>query len=128
MFYLLPGKDLDSGLRSLKSDAAVKECDDLEDDLYDYFSKDDSDTTYVDHFSDGVDHMPDGKNYLKTFCVCFNGVKQGWLQGCRRIMGLDGCFLKTICKGEVLSAVGRDGSNKIYPIAWAVVSVENKEN
>ncbi|GJT96911.1 hypothetical protein Tco_1092429 [Tanacetum coccineum] len=69
----------------------------------------------------GVDNMPDGKNYFKTFYVCFKGVKQGWLQGCRRVMGLDGCFLKTICKGEVLSAVGRDGSNKIYPITWAVV-------
>ncbi|GJU33170.1 hypothetical protein Tco_1176759 [Tanacetum coccineum] len=76
----------------------------------------------------GVDNMPDGKNYFKTFCVCFKGVKQGWLQGCRRVIGLDGCFLKTLCKGELLSAVGRDGNNRIYPIAWAVVSVENKEN
>ncbi|GJT76352.1 transposase, MuDR, plant [Tanacetum coccineum] len=69
----------------------------------------------------GVDNMPDGKNYFKTFYVCFKGVKQGWLQGCRRVIGLDGCFLKTICKGELLSAVGRDGNNQIYPIAWAVV-------
>ncbi|GKB11705.1 hypothetical protein Tco_0845628 [Tanacetum coccineum] len=28
----------------------------------------------------------------------------------------------------MLSAVGRDGNNQIYPIAWAVVSVENKDN
>ncbi|GJW95120.1 hypothetical protein Tco_0174792 [Tanacetum coccineum] len=253
MFYLLPGKDLDSGLSSVfelnRGDGSDS---DLEDDLFDYFSEEDSDTASVDHLSDdsverkcpfrlwaswmsrersfqiktlvdqhacsrtyeygtlitsdwiarnyakkiminpnikireivelilkkykckvtlsqarrgkkkalnqyqtcledhygmlwsyaseilnsnpgstcklGVDNMPDGKNYFKTFYVCFKGVKQGWLQGCRRVIGLDGCFLKTICKGELLSTVGRDGNNQIYPIAWAVFSVENKEN
>ncbi|GJY16203.1 multidrug resistance-associated protein 5 [Tanacetum coccineum] len=75
-----------------------------------------------------VDSMPDGKNYFSRFYVCFKGLREGWLQGCRRVIGLDGCFLKTICKGELLSAVGRDGNNQIYPIAWAVVSVENKDN
>ncbi|KAL7584502.1 hypothetical protein Lser_V15G42910 [Lactuca serriola] len=30
--------------------------------------------------------------------------------------------------GELLCAVGRDSNNGIFPIAWAVVSVENKEN
>ncbi|XP_052621081.1 uncharacterized protein LOC128126928 [Lactuca sativa] len=30
--------------------------------------------------------------------------------------------------GELLCAVGRDDNNGIFPIAWAVVSVENKEN
>nr|GEZ07315.1 hypothetical protein [Tanacetum cinerariifolium] len=34
----------------------------------------------------GVDNMPDGNNYFKTFYVCFKGVKQGWLQGCRKVM------------------------------------------
>ncbi|GJZ52731.1 hypothetical protein Tco_0607616, partial [Tanacetum coccineum] len=76
----------------------------------------------------GVNPMPDGKTYFKCFYVCFKGLKQGWLEGCRRVIGLDGCFLKTICKGELLSAVGRDGNNQVYPIAWAVVNIENKEN
>ncbi|XP_023743563.2 uncharacterized protein LOC111891725 [Lactuca sativa] len=30
--------------------------------------------------------------------------------------------------GELLCVVGRDANNGIFPIAWAVVSVENKEN
>ncbi|GKD85953.1 transposase, MuDR, plant [Tanacetum coccineum] len=77
----------------------------------------------------GVDNMPDGHELLQyILCCAFKGVKQGGLQGCRRVIGLDGCFLKTLCKGELLSAVGRDGNNRIYPIAWAVVSVENNEN
>ncbi|GJT92873.1 transposase, MuDR, plant [Tanacetum coccineum] len=75
-----------------------------------------------------VDSMPDGKNYFSRFYVCFKGLREGWLQGCRRVIGLDGCFLKTICKGELLSAVGRDVNNQIYPIAWAIVSVKNKDN
>ncbi|GJR37178.1 transposase, MuDR, plant [Tanacetum coccineum] len=54
-----------------------------------------------------VDSMPDGKNYFS-----------------RRVIGLDGCFLKTICKGELLSAVGRDGNYQMYLIAWDVGIIE----
>ncbi|CAI9262730.1 unnamed protein product [Lactuca saligna] len=35
---------------------------------------------------------------------------------------------KGVCKGELLCAIGRDANDKIYPIAWAVVNVENKQN
>lgn len=31
-----------------------------------------------------------------------------------------------MCKGELLTAMGRDANNQMYPIAWAVVDVENK--
>nr|GEW16020.1 putative ribonuclease H-like domain-containing protein [Tanacetum cinerariifolium] len=31
----------------------------------------------------------DGKLYFGGFYVCFHGVKQGWLEGCRKIIGLD---------------------------------------
>lgn len=71
--------------------------------------------------------MPDGKNYFNRFYICFKSVKDGWIEGCRRIINLDGCFLKGVCQGELLSAVGRDANNHIYPIAWAVCTVENKE-
>ncbi|GKF58246.1 lipopolysaccharide-modifying protein, partial [Tanacetum coccineum] len=30
--------------------------------------------------------------------------------------------------GELLTAIGRDANNQMYPIAWAVVKVENIEN
>ncbi|GJR50451.1 zf-CCHC domain-containing protein [Tanacetum coccineum] len=48
-------------------------------------------------------------------------VKDGWLAGCRKVIGLDGCFLKHTCRGELLVAMGRDANNQMYPIAWAVV-------
>ncbi|KAK9080510.1 hypothetical protein SSX86_000268 [Deinandra increscens subsp. villosa] len=63
--------------------------------------------------------------YFSSYYICFKGVKDGWMNGCRKIIGLDGCFIKT---GQLLSAIGRDANNHIFPLAWAVVSVENKEN
>ncbi|CAI9259249.1 unnamed protein product [Lactuca saligna] len=71
---------------------------------------------------------PDGKKYFSKFYCCFQGVKQAWIEGCRRVIGLDGCFLKGVCKGELLCAIGRDANDKIYPIALAVVNVETKQN
>nr|KAJ0206283.1 hypothetical protein LSAT_V11C500291090 [Lactuca sativa] len=74
-----------------------------------------------------VDVMPHGTTYFSKFYVCFKGLKDGWIEGCRRVIGLDGCFLKGICRGQLLSAIDRDANNHIYPIVWAVVSVESKE-
>ena len=31
-------------------------------------------------------------------------------------------------KGELLTAIGRDGNNQMFPIAWAVVEVECTES
>ncbi|GKB84488.1 retrovirus-related pol polyprotein from transposon TNT 1-94, partial [Tanacetum coccineum] len=57
-----------------------------------------------------------------------DGMKDGWLEGCRRVIGLDGCFSKYTCRGELLTAMGRNANNQMYPIAWAVVRVENSKN
>ena len=68
-----------------------------------------------------------GINYFQRFYVCFDACKKGWLAGYRKIIRLDGCFLKGLCKGQLLCAIGRDKNNQIFPIAWGVVSVENKK-
>lgn len=52
-----------------------------------------------------VNCMPDGKHYFCKFYVCFDGVKRGWMKGYRMVICLDGCFLKVIYKGELLSVV-----------------------
>nr|KAJ0218340.1 hypothetical protein LSAT_V11C300124680 [Lactuca sativa] len=75
-----------------------------------------------------VEDGPYGKKYFSKFYCCFQGVKQGWIEGCKRIIGLDGCFLKGVCKGELLCAIGRDSNDNIYLISWVVVNVENKQN
>ena len=72
--------------------------------------------------------MHDGKNYFIRIYICFHGMKQGWRGGCRRIINLDGCFLKSYCQGELLCAIGRDANNVIFQISWEVVCVENKDN
>nr|GEZ59808.1 hypothetical protein [Tanacetum cinerariifolium] len=69
-----------------------------------------------------------GDNHFKRIYVCFKGVKDSWLAGCRKVIGLDGCFLKQTCIGELLVAMGRDTNNQMYLIAWVVVKVENNEN
>lgn len=46
----------------------------------------------------------------------------------RPIICLDGCHIKTDCEGIILTAVGLDANNCIYPIAYAVVEKEKSES
>ncbi|KAM3290891.1 hypothetical protein P3S67_019180 [Capsicum chacoense] len=69
-----------------------------------------------------------GKNLFAYFYLYFDALKRGWLVGCRKIIGLDGCFLKGSCKGELLVAVGRSENNHMYPITWVVVYQEKKHS
>ncbi|KAL2894870.1 Sucrose synthase, partial [Bienertia sinuspersici] len=48
--------------------------------------------------------------------ICFEGVKRGWVEGCRRVLCVDGCFLKTFLGGQFLAAVGRDANEQMYPL------------
>jgi len=41
------------------------------------------------------------------------------------VISLDGCFIKGPWKWKILVAVGRDGNNQMYPVAWAVCEREN---
>ncbi|KAG8386591.1 hypothetical protein BUALT_Bualt03G0164200 [Buddleja alternifolia] len=62
------------------------------------------------------------------FYVCFKGVKDGFLSGCRKLIGVDGCHLKGPHGGILLAAVGIDPNNNSYPICYAVVNRETKES
>ncbi|XP_012437939.1 uncharacterized protein LOC105764033 [Gossypium raimondii] len=52
--------------------------------------------------------------------------KDGYRASCRRIVGLNGCFLKGYYGGYLLAAVGIDANNGIYHLAYAVVESENQ--
>nr|KAJ0209363.1 hypothetical protein LSAT_V11C400159180 [Lactuca sativa] len=65
---------------------------------------------------------------MDRFYIGFKAICEGWEKGCRKVIGLDGCFLKGTIKGELLISIGRDANNQVYPNAWAVVEVENKPN
>jgi transposase-like protein len=54
--------------------------------------------------------------------------KRGLLQGYRPIIFLDGCFIKTRYKGQLLVAVGIDPNDCIFPLVVASVEVEDTES
>lgn len=68
------------------------------------------------------------KQRFDRIYVCFEAQRSAWKSKCRPIIGLDGAFLKWDIKGQLLAAVGRDADNRIVPIAWAVVEIENDVN
>ncbi|GAA0152647.1 hypothetical protein LIER_11075 [Lithospermum erythrorhizon] len=61
---------------------------------------------------------------LWNFCV----QREGFKSGCRRIVGMDGCYLKTKRGGQLLVTVGIYPNNNIFPIAYGLVDVENKSS
>ncbi|XP_019179510.1 PREDICTED: uncharacterized protein LOC109174707 [Ipomoea nil] len=66
--------------------------------------------------------------FLRLY-ICFAACKEGFLRGCRPFFGLDGCHLKGCQKGgQLLSAVGVDGDNSLFPIAFAIVEGELKDS
>ncbi|CAB4313346.1 unnamed protein product [Prunus armeniaca] len=54
--------------------------------------------------------------------------KEGFKAGCRPIIGLDGCFLKSVYAGQLLTVVGIDANNETWVIGYAVVESECKES
>ncbi|CAN1165423.1 hypothetical protein LINPERHAP2_LOCUS26143 [Linum perenne] len=69
----------------------------------------------------------DGLTFKRIY-ICLDALKQGFLSGCRRFIGVDGCFLKQVRGWQLLSAVGVDGNRGMYPIAWVVVESETTES
>ncbi|KAF8687404.1 hypothetical protein HU200_043094 [Digitaria exilis] len=67
-------------------------------------------------------------NVFERFYVCFDACKKGFLAGCRRVIGLDGCWFKGATNGELLCAIGRDANNQMYPIARAAVEKETNDS
>ncbi|XP_028962300.1 uncharacterized protein [Malus domestica] len=60
--------------------------------------------------------------------ICLGACKNGFKNGCRKLVGLDGCHLKGVFKGQLLSAVGMDANNQTWVIAYAIVELKNKDN
>lgn len=61
--------------------------------------------------------------------VCLGALKKGFIENCRPLIGLDGCHLSGPSDGLILlSAVGVDGDNNLYHIAYGVVESESKSS
>ena len=60
---------------------------------------------------------------FKGIYVCLAPLKNAFKSRCRPLISVDGCWLK----GQLLSAVAIDPNDCIFPLAYAVVQVENRE-
>ncbi|KAL4309024.1 hypothetical protein GQ457_01G010200 [Hibiscus cannabinus] len=97
------------------------------------------DGSYKEQFSKMYDYLGELRETnpgTRTICkldarlfqrvyVCLDACKKGYTAGCRPMLSLDGCFLKGHYIGYILTAVGIDANDGIYPIAYAAVEGEN---
>jgi hypothetical protein len=65
------------------------------------------------------------KRKFKRIYICLGSLKQGFRAIGRELLGLDGAFMKGPYPGQVLTAVGIDNNNGIYPLSYAIVEAEN---
>ncbi|WCJ21009.1 hypothetical protein M5689_003203 [Euphorbia peplus] len=68
-----------------------------------------------------------GNHKFVGFYVCFKALRDGFTEGCRKCIGVDGSFLRGVVKGMILVAVAKNGNHQMFPIAWAIVSQETTE-
>jgi hypothetical protein len=64
------------------------------------------------------------EEHLSTLYWSYGPIEMGFLRGCRPLICVDGCHTKTKYKGQLLTAVGIDPNDCIYPIAMGLVEVE----
>nr|KAJ0226599.1 hypothetical protein LSAT_V11C100026480 [Lactuca sativa] len=75
-----------------------------------------------------MDTTPNCNNSTRQFkrmYVCLGALKKGFKIGMMDFLGLDGAFMKGPFPGQILTAVGVDSNNGIYPLAYAIVETEN---
>ncbi|XP_050908396.1 uncharacterized protein LOC127122024 [Lathyrus oleraceus] len=60
--------------------------------------------------------------------VCLEACKAGFAKTCKPLIGFDACFLKEDYGGQLMAAVGRDGNNQNFSIAYGVVESETKDS
>ncbi|XP_057793129.1 uncharacterized protein LOC131009738 [Salvia miltiorrhiza] len=63
------------------------------------------------------DELSNGRRVFKRIFVMLDACKKNWLGECRPLISLDGCHLKGVTFGCLLTADGNEG---IVPIAWAL--------
>ncbi|XP_026399786.1 uncharacterized protein LOC113295674 [Papaver somniferum] len=67
-------------------------------------------------------------NTFLSMTLCFKPAIEGFLAGCRKIIGLDACHLYGKYGGVLLVATGLDGQNGLVPLGIMVCRNETIEN
>ena len=65
---------------------------------------------------------------FRRLFICYAACIQGFLNGCRPLLFLDGTFLKDRYKCMLLSAIAYDGDQGIFPLAYCICDQENVDN
>ncbi|KAL0400138.1 UNVERIFIED_CONTAM: hypothetical protein Sradi_2357100 [Sesamum radiatum] len=65
---------------------------------------------------------------FKKFFLGLLALRDGFMAGCNPFIGFDGCHLKGPFGGVLLAAIGLDGNNGLFPIAFAIAETECKES
>lgn len=60
--------------------------------------------------------------------ICFHALVLGFENGCRPLLFLGATYLKSKYHEILLTASSLDGDNAVFPVAFAVVDMENEEN
>ncbi|KAL9661622.1 hypothetical protein QQ045_026446 [Rhodiola kirilowii] len=72
-------------------------------------------------------HLTTDAGHFQRIYICLDACKRGFLAGCRPIISLDACHLKGAYTGRIHAAVGRDGNDNMFPIAYAICEAESKD-
>ena len=76
-----------------------------------------------------VDHVTvDGKNHFSKMFVALKPCVDGFLNGCRPYLGIDSTVLTGKWRGQLASAIGIDGHNWMFPVAYGVFESESTDN
>lgn len=76
-----------------------------------------------------VDHVSvNGKNHFSRMFVALKPCVDGFLNGCRPYLGIDSTVLTGKWRGQLASAIGVDGHNWMFPVAYGVFESESTEN
>ncbi|CAI9284036.1 unnamed protein product [Lactuca saligna] len=65
---------------------------------------------------------------FKRMYVCLGGMNKRFRACLRDFLGFDGAFMKGPFPGKILTAVGVDSNNGIYPLSYAIVETENTDS
>ncbi|GJX48841.1 mutator type transposase [Tanacetum coccineum] len=74
-----------------------------------------------------TNHMKETR-ILKRIYVCLGAAKEGFKACMRQFLGFDGTFMKGPFLGKMLTAVGVEPNNGIYPLAYGIVETESRES
>ncbi|KAL5537977.1 hypothetical protein UlMin_045921 [Ulmus minor] len=68
----------------------------------------------------------DGESRFKYLFLAFGVAIRGF-RYMRKVVGIDGTFLKGQYRGILLVATAQDGNGQCYPLAWGIVDSENED-